>query len=190
MRGELPSFIEFEHKYLIHPDEFAPLRQRLQALPLENTYTVAVTDRYFITQVPKGHVYRLRQDAYLNQLTVKSLAPDSEQRLEVNLNLKDSAADAEAAVRAFLSPLGLDSETVVEKEVEVFYLKDCEVTLYRAKASGLEALHCLELEVREFTDRQKALSVLTHYESLLGKSASQRCQKSLFDLLVLPSTRG
>ena len=185
MNPHQTKFQEFEHKYLLAESEQVPYQKAIENLNPLKSYTVKVTDWYFQTKTQPDHVYRYRRDKDYNQLTVKSLQKDSESRLEVNLDLSGQK-DYLHEVRAFLSPQTPSFEGKIEKEVFVYYFSDCECVCYSAQFEETK-IYCLELEVIEPQKWEDPRKVLSQYENKLGLDLSDRCPKSLFQLLIEPN---
>lgn len=117
----------------------------------------------------------------LSQLSIKSLRPDAEIRLEVNLELKANQTDLET-VEQFLSPFGITWKGLIEKRVWVYYFPECEIVFYEAMHKG-RSLSCIELEVISPEKQDSPRDVLKKYETLLGLDPEQRSKSSLFQLL-------
>ncbi len=180
------EFVEFEHKFLVSVDEKNSIISNLQSMAPSKAYHVDVEDHYFLVAKVPGFIYRFRRDHQYNQLTVKSLVRDSEQRTEVNLDL-DRRLGLSAA-RAFLSVLEIEFEAKIAKSVEVFYFPEVEIVYYEASSEDAK-IACVEFEVRqEFKSTPR--DVLESYQKKLGFNQRTRCQESLFHLLIfskLPS---
>jgi adenylate cyclase class IV len=183
---EAARFLEIEHKFLVpHDFDPEPLFGQLHAWEPERTYTTEVDDTYYLLEGAPGIVYRHRLDAYLQQLTIKSLGGDNQSRTEVNLELSSEQGSQEEAVRAFLAPLGVLWSGTLHKSVQVFYFPDVEIVYYRARYGGAEQA-CIEIEARAPSDIDAGLTVLSNWEKRLGLDSRKRCPSSILELLILP----
>ncbi len=177
------EFQEIEHKFVVGDDFDLPaFRRLLRALGPEGTTALSVRDVYYWSERHPRIVFRHRYDRELQHLSVKSLEPDPEVRLEVNLDLGQHRGDQQAAVEAFLGALEIDWRGEVDKEIEVFYFPDCEVVYYRG-ASRSTSVACVEFEARGQASIDDALRVLARYERLTGFRSRRRTAKTLVDLL-------
>lgn len=178
------DFREIEHKFIVSADfDKASFVKRVRSLSPESETEVDVKDRYFVTKACPKHIFRHRMDKELHQLTVKSLEKNTENRLEVNLNL--ARDDQLKEVEAFLSPLSITWSGTIEKKVTAFYFAQCEVVFYKASFDG-QSVYCVEFEAVDCKDVTEALQVLEHFERNLGFNPSMRANASLFDLLIKP----
>lgn len=181
------AFREVEHKFVVGDDfDRAGFFANIEALSPTARSSVEVQDTYYVLSGRPGFVYRHRLDEEIQQLTVKSLQDDPENRLEVNLDLGLKHGDQSQRVSAFLSSLGISWQGVIHKQVEAFYFDDCEVVFYKASFDG-RSIQCVEFEAVEPHDFERALEVLKTFELRLGFHHTPRCQESLFELLVSPS---
>jgi hypothetical protein len=176
-------FQEIEHKFVVGDDfDLAGLRARLLALEPERTTALVVRDVYYWSARHPKIVFRHRFDRELQHLSVKSLAPDPEVRLEVNLDLGQHRGDQQPAVEAFLGALEVDWRGEIEKEIEVFYFPDCEIVHYRG-ASDAASVACVEFEARRQASIDDARRVLSRYERLAGFEGRRRTARTLVELL-------
>lgn len=181
------AFREIEHKFLVGEDfDSQAFCARVAALQPTDRSSVEVRDTYFVLDGRPGFVYRHRLDAELQQLTVKSLQDDPENRLEVNLDLGLAQGDQSHRVNAFLSSIGVTWKGTIHKQVEAFYFDACEIVFYIASFDG-RTVRCVEFEAVDAPDIASALEVLSYFEQRLGFHAKPRCPDSLFELLVAPS---
>jgi hypothetical protein len=177
------GFREIEHKFLVGEDfHLEAFRKALERLGPESVLTEHVRDRYFVLRSEPGFIYRHRYDGTLQQLTVKSIGGDAEDRLEVNLDLGHQKGDQEAAVRRFLGARGIEWEGTLHKDIEVYYFPDCEIVHYRARTDDRE-VHVVEFEARGITDLQEARAILERYEQHTGFKGTPRESRSLAELL-------
>lgn len=178
------DFREIEHKFIVDADfDKASFVRKIRSLSPDSETEVDVRDRYFVTKACPQHIFRHRIDKELHQLTVKSLEKNTENRLEVNLDLVHG--DQSKKVEAFLSPLAIIWRGTIEKKVTAFYFAQCEVVFYKASFDG-QSVYCVEFEAVDCKDIAEALLVLERYERSLGFDSNTRVNASLFDLLIKP----
>ena len=186
-------FQEIEHKFVVGDDFDLPaFRARMRDLDPEKTTALTVRDVYYWSERHPKVVFRHRFDRELQHLSVKSLAPDPEVRLEVNLDLGQHRGDQQPAVEAFLDALEVDWRGEIEKQIEVFYFPDCEIVYYRG-ASEHASVACVEFEarppqdldppVRDSGSIDDAREVLSRYERLAGFEGRRRTANTLVELL-------
>ena len=185
MSSEGLRFTEIEHKFVVDERFDLPtFREQLASLGPTRTGTVAVRDRYFLTE--GGHARRLlfrhRFDAELHHLTVKRLEPDPEVRLEVNLDLGHHRGSQAAQVDAFLGQLGVIWQGTLHKALEVWYFPDCEVVYYRAFTSA-HTVRCVEFEATRKGSLDEALAIVERFERATGFDRAVRSRVSLPQLL-------
>ncbi|MEY4632211.1 MAG: hypothetical protein RIQ81_2331 [Pseudomonadota bacterium] len=177
------EFVEIEHKFLVDAsfdlDRFA---RCAKALKPDDEGQVDVRDSYYVINAMPGHVVRHRVDREIQQLSVKSVAPDNERRLEVNLELDQSGGDQQRAVEAFLAPMGILWRGTIEKKIHVFYFADCEVVHYEARAGG-KSVACVEFEAKAKSGESAALEAIRRYEVAFGFADATRCRQSLFEIM-------
>ena len=182
------DYTEVEHKFILDETfDVEEWRQKINHLrPLRRT-KLQVEDRYYRLAAFPNLVFRHRLDSELQQLTIKAVGEDTEVRTEINLNLtSDCQTDA---VAAFVSQLGSPNMFRIEKDIEVYDFRDCEVVYYVASASDASAagtkasVACMEFEAKAYKDLAEAKACLSLYESLLGFSHHQRSHKSLLEIL-------
>lgn len=151
--------------------------------PTKSTH-IQVEDTYFVLDALKGHVVRHRCDQEIQQLTIKSQGGnDTENRLEVNLNLGLSFGNQGASVEGFLKPFGIRRQATLHKRVHAFYFPQCEIVWYEAKAKG-KSICCLEIEATKCETVAAAQAVIADYEGRLGLDSKNREHQSLFELLL------
>lgn len=176
-----PCFLEIEHKLVVPEDFDLPaFTSRVRALGPSHEKELDTRDTYFLTGI-HGHIYRHRLDRELQHLTVKSYGGDNRTRLEVNLRLQlDDQLDA---VRAFLQPLGVVRELVIDKRVHVFEFSDCEIVHYVATSSG-RTVCCVEIEALGAADEAQGLAVIERYQRELGMHDMPRSRVNLLDIML------
>lgn len=177
------EFQEIEHKYVVSDDfDLAGFRAALNALNPVRHATLHVRDRYFITEAgrSRGFVLRHRFDQELHELTLKSVAADSEIRDEINLKLRPG--DQQAEVDAFVAAQGLLWQGTLWKDLEVWHFPDCEAVFYVAKAEH-RTVHCVEFEATLKPSTEKALAIVHCYELATGFAGASRTSESLLALL-------
>ena len=178
-------FKEIEHKFVVGDDFDLPkFRDLLSALGPARTSAIRVRDRYYLTEggLAKRFVIRHRFDRELHQLTIKTLAADTEVRGEVNLDLGQHAGDQAEAVDAFLACLGVRWSGTVEKDLDVWYFPDCEVVHYRASTDA-QSIRCVEFEAVRQHSLAEALAVVEKFERATGFDGLARERLSLPQLL-------
>ena len=144
-----------------------------------------VRDRYFLTDGGRARRYILRHrfDAELHQLTIKSLASDTEVRDEVNLDLGHHGGDQAAQVDAFARAHGRGAgRASCRRTLDVWYFADCEVVHYVA-SSGDRSVRCVEFEALRQPSIADALAVIDRYERATGFDSATRSRQSLVELL-------
>jgi hypothetical protein len=185
-------FTEIEHKFIVSDGfDLARFRQTLDALGPTRTNSIRVRDRYYLTEggAARGFVLRHRLDAELQQLTIKSLEPDTEVRSEVNLDLGRHAGDQTAQVESFVERLGLAWSGTIHKDVDVWYYPECEVVHYVATTDSLR-IACVEFEATQKDSMQSALATLDRFERATGFFGQPRSHVSLPQLLFPDFARG
>ncbi len=185
MPAENLRFTEIEHKYLVGDDfDLARFHAALAALGPTGVNTIHVRDRYFLTDGGTAQRYLLRHrfDAELQQLTIKTVETDTEQRDEINLELGLGAGDQAAQVDAFVGRLGVRWSGSIEKDLRVWYFDDCEVVHYVAW-TGSRSVACVEFEATLKPSVSEALDVVTRYEHATGFAGVERSRLSLPQLL-------
>ncbi|MCX6117532.1 MAG: hypothetical protein NT027_08330 [Proteobacteria bacterium] len=145
-----------------------------------------VLDTYYVLKGQSGFVYRHRFDREIDQLTVKSVEKNSTIRQEINLNLIHSAGSQTEGIKAFLSTFGVEWSQCLKKDVLVAYYSDCEIVHYIATCEN-RTVHCVEFEAVGYSDVNAALQILSKYETKLGFDQSNPEEKSLFELLLIPT---
>lgn len=178
-------FVEIEHKFVVDGTaDLTAFRRSLASLRPERTDTLQVRDRYFLTADGRARRYVLRHrfDREIHQLTIKSLAADSEVRDEINLDFGHDRGDQAAEVDAFASRLGVVWRGELQKSLEVWYFADCEVVYYAAMSDG-RTVRCVEFEAKGQASVSDALAVIERYERATGFDAAARSRQSLVDLL-------
>ena len=176
-------FQEIEHKYVVGPDfDLAGFRAALNALNPVRQATLHVRDRYFITEAGRlrGFVLRHRFDRELHELTLKSVAADSEVRDEINLKLR--AGDQQAEVDAFVAAQGLLWQGTLWKDLEVWHFPDCEAVHYVATTDE-RSIRCVEFEATVKPSTEEALAIVQRYEQATGFAGAKRTRESLLALL-------
>ncbi len=182
--NEAMHFREIEHKFVVSADfDKKMFAQKVRALAPASETEVDVSDTYFVTKACPRHIFRHRIDKELHQLTVKSLEKNTENRLEVNLDL--AREEQKDEVEAFLSPLSIVWRGTIEKNVCAFYFERCEVVFYKASFAG-KSVYCVEFEAVACKTVEEAMSVLEQYENKLGFDSLSRTNASLYDLLIKP----
>ena len=178
-------FTEIEHKYVVGADFDLPrFGESLAAIGPSRIKTIRVRDQYYLTEggPAGGYLVRHRFDAELQQLTIKSLAPDTEVRDEINLELGLGAGDQAAQVNAFLTRMGVRWRGSVSKDLRVWYFDDCEVVHYVASTES-QTLCCVEFEATRKASLADALAVLERFERATGFWGLERSRLSLPQLL-------
>ena len=178
-------FTEIEHKFVVGPGfDLVAFRHTLAALGPVRTSALVVRDRYFLTAdgQTRHYILRHRFDHELHQLTIKSLASDSEVRDEINLDLGHHKGDQTAQVHAYAARMGVVWSDELRKAIEVWYFADCEVVYYVA-TSGERTVHCVEFEAIRQTSVPDALAVIARYEQATGFDPVTRSKQPLVDLL-------
>ncbi len=177
------AFKEIEHKFVVGDDfDLTGFRARMRELGPDRTTALAVRDVYYWSEHHPGVIYRHRFDRELQHLSVKSLEPDTEVRVEVNLDLGQHRGDQQPAVEAFLDTLEIAWRGQIDKQIEVYYFPDCEIVHYRGTAAS-RSVACVELEARGHGSIDGALEILKRYEVLTGFDARRRTSKTLVELL-------
>jgi adenylate cyclase class IV len=178
-------FKEIEHKYIVDEQfDVAAFREALAAMNPLRTHSIDVRDRYYLTDGARQRrvVIRHRYDAELHHLTVKTFAPDTEIRLEVNLDLGHHRGDQDAQVDAFVDQLGVQWSGTIHKNVEIWDFPDCEVVCYQA-SNDSSSVRCVEFEATRKLSVDGALAILLKYERATGFDAANRTRLSLLELL-------
>jgi len=179
------QFKEIEHKYIVDEQfDLLRFRQAVEALGPTRTSTIGVEDRYFLTEGGRARRFlmRHRYDAELHHLTIKSLAADTEVRLEVNLDLGHQAGQQTSQVDAFINLLGVVWSGSLRKELEVWYFPDCEVVYYQASTAS-RSVRCVEFEARRKDSLEEALATVERFERATGFSGAARSRLSLPQIL-------
>jgi hypothetical protein len=178
-------FTEIEHKYLVGDDFDLPrFGESLAAIGPNRMKSLRVRDQYYLTEggPAGGYLVRHRFDAELQQLTIKSLALDTEVRDEINLELGLGAGDQAAQVDAFLTRMGVRWRGTVSKDLRVWDFDDCEVVHYVASTDA-QTLRCVEFEATRKASLSDALAVLERFERATGFWGLARSRLSLPQLL-------
>jgi hypothetical protein len=185
MTRETRPFTEIEHKYVVD-DRFdlARFQKALADLRPVRTVAVRVRDRYFLTEAGRARrfVIRHRYDSELHQLTLKNVGVDAEVRTEINLELGSRTGDQAAAVDAFLSHMGIAWQGTIEKDLQAWYLPDCEIVYYEA-FTGTRSVRCIEFESLRNESLEGARALLAKYERATGFDGAVRSRESLLALL-------
>ncbi len=182
--AQADSHLEIEHKFVL-PDDFDRERffsevKRHQPL---RCATAQVVERYFVTKLTPGIIYRHRYDENNQDLTYKSFGHgDIEVRREVRLSLDLQSGNQVDRVQAFLAPLGVRWQGGLTKELHVFNFSDCELVYYTASTDD-KSVTCVEFEALATEDIPAALATLSMYEKRFGFIDNQRSRRSLFELL-------
>ena len=158
------QFREIEHKYIIAGEaEARYLHDRLLHLGAQVGPVIESRDLYYRLKNRDDIVLRHRFDKFINQLTLKEIAKDAEDRLEINLDLvlqsatnnlnesdqeigraaagKDHPVDAgvdrsssqKGSVSAFVSQLGGKLIATIDKKLRVYDLDAFECVIYHAE---------------------------------------------------------
>lgn len=174
---------EIEHKYVVADDfDQDDFFRRARSLTPKRQFSVDVQDVYFKVRHPDDHIYRLRRDRLICELTVKSMAcDDNELRYEVNLPMALGVIGVED-VLSFLKPQQVQWHGFISKNVSVFEYTDCEVVFYQA-ATKTQSINCVEVEATQYPDVSEALAVIRRYEQKLGLDEKHREKRSLLQLL-------
>lgn len=178
-------FMEIEHKYLVGDDfDIHRFRETLATLGPIRVNTIQVRDRYYLTEGGAAQQYLIRHrfDAELQQLTIKTVAPDTETRDEINLDLGSGGGDQSAHVDAFVAKLGVRWSGTVVKDVSVWYFDDCEVVHYVASV-GSRSIRCVEFEATHKRSLPDALAIVERFERATGFYGLERSRLSLPQLL-------
>lgn len=179
------TFTEIEHKYVVDDAfDLSRFRALVAALRPTRTSAVRVRDRYFLTRegCARRFVIRHRYDPEVHQLTLKALEPDSEVRTEINLQLGNHAGDQADAVDAFVGQMEIVWSGTIKKNLEVWYLPDCEIVYYEA-SSGANTVRCVEFEALRKRSVEDARATLARYEQATGFTGAVRTRESLLPLL-------
>lgn len=182
--GDL-RFTEIEHKFIVEASFDLPrFRDQLAALKPTRTGAVTVRDRFFLTAGGRVRrvLFRHRFDAELHHLTVKSVEPDPEVRLEVNLELSHQHGSQDAQVDAFLSQMDVIWRGTLHKTLEVWYFPDCEAVYYEAFTPS-RSVRCVEFEATHKGSLGEALATLERFERATGFAGASRSLLSLPQLL-------
>jgi hypothetical protein len=185
MTAEDLRFKEVEHKYIVGEQfDIQRFRDVVGALGPTRTVSIRVRDRYYLTEAgcARRFVIRHRYDAELHHLTVKTLEPDTEVRVEVNLDLGHHAGDQQAQVDAFLAQLGVTWRGTLHKNLEVWDFPDCEVVYYHA-STDRRSVHCVEFEATRKGSLPAALAIVEKYEHATGFDRALRSRQSLLEIL-------
>jgi len=178
-------FKEIEHKFVVDERfDLSRLGDALAALHPTRTHEIEVRDRYFLTADGRRrrYVIRHRYDTEIHHLTMKTLEPDSEVRVEVNLDLGHHKGDQSAQVDAFVEQLGVEWRGTLHKHLRVWDFSDCEVVYYEASTES-RVVRCVEFEATEKQSVDAALAILEKYESTTGFSDRTRSRVSLLQLV-------
>ena len=178
-------FTEIEHKFVVGDDFDLPrFRTAVERLHPTRANALRVRDRYFLTEAGRRgrFILRHRYDPELHQLTLKSLARDTEVRSEVNLDLGHHAGDQASAVDAFVERLGVAWTGVLDKDLTVWYFPDMEVAHYRAWTRA-RAVECVEFEATRKRSLAAALRTVERYERATGFGDVPRSHRSLPQIL-------
>ena len=187
MTTEALRFKEIEHKFLVDDGfDLDAFGRTLDAMGPGYTSHVQVEDRYFVTDsgVERGFIVRHRFDHELHHLTVKTLDPDAEVRVEVNLDLGHHAGDQRAQVDAFVRQFGVRWEGGIHKDIRVWHFADVEVVYYAA-TNGPRSVRCVEFEATEKPSLAHALEAL----SQLFTDQGHRVKPLLVALVTSPAFR-
>lgn len=177
--GSDKAFLEFEHKFVVDPEQKKQFIAAIAGLNPEKSYQVIVDDHYFYKRSHPEYIFRYRRDDQLNQLTVKDLRQDAESRREVNIDLAREVLIE--PVEAFLASLGEGVSLRITKDVFVAYFSDVEIVYYEARSKE-KLIACVEIETRKsFEDPRQ---VIATYERRLGLNPTHRCKESLFQMMV------
>jgi hypothetical protein len=176
------EFKEFEVKYLLDDTFdaeafFADLRSQHGVVEKH----VDVTDTYYRFETMPDLICRHRHDVEIQQLTVKSYGGDTRDRMEVNLQL-DNSASQKRTVEAFLGSFGQPVAFEIRKKVDIFDFPDCEIVHYIAQAND-KRVRCVEFEAVGAADWSSAWEIIKRYAGASGFLNKTRCEISLFDLL-------
>ena len=185
MSTDALQFKEIEHKYIVDEQfDLLRFRQTVKALGPIRTSTMAVEDRYFLTESGRARRFlmRHRYDAELHHLTIKSIESDTEVRVEVNLDLGHQAGQQAAQVDAFMNLLGVAWSGSLHKALEVWYFADCEVVYYQASTSS-RSVRCVEFEARRKDSLEAALATVERFERATDFSGAARSRLSLPQIL-------
>jgi len=185
MTAEDLRFKEIEHKYLVDERfDIQRFRDIVAALRPARTFSIRVRDRYFLTSGGRARRFliRHRYDTELQQLTVKTIQPDTEARVEVNLDLGHQAGDQQAQVDAFLDQLGVEWHGTLHKDLEVWDFPDCEVVYYQASTDRRSA-RCVEFEATRKDSLEAALAVVEKYERATGFDSADRTLRPLIEIM-------
>ena len=185
MSTDALQFTEIEHKYIVDEQfDLLRFRQAVEAVGPIRTSTMAVEDRYFLTESGRARRFlmRHRYDAELHHLTIKSLESDTEVRVEVNLDLGHQAGQQASQVDAFMNLLGVAWSGSLRKELEVWYFPDCEVVYYQASTPS-RTVRCVEFEARRKNTLEEALATVERFERATGFLGAARSRLSLPQIL-------
>ena len=185
MSTDALQFKEIEHKFIVDEQfDLLRFRQAVEALGPIRTSTMAVEDRYFLTESGRARRFlmRHRYDAELHHLTIKSLESDTEVRVEVNLDLGHQAGQQASQVDAFMNLLGVAWSGSLRKELEVWYFADCEVVYYQASTPS-RSVRCVEFEARRKNTLEEALATVERFERATGFLGAARSRLSLPQIL-------
>ena len=185
MPAEDLRFKEIEHKHVVEEGFDLPrFRAAVAALGPSSTNTIRVQDRYYLTEGgdARRFLVRHRYDQELHHLTLKTLEPDTEVRVEVNLDLGHHAGSQEAQVEAFMNRLGVTWSGTLRKELEVWHFPDCEVVYYQASTAS-RSVRCVEFEATRKDSLADALATLERYERATGFEGASRSRLSLPQML-------
>ena len=185
MSTDALQFKEIEHKFIVDEHFDLPrFRQTVEALGPTRTSTIAVEDRYFLTEggLAWRFLMRHRYDAELHHLTIKSLESDTEVRVEVNLDLGHQAGQQASQVDAFMNLLGVVWSGTLHKDLEVWYFPDCEIVYYQASTPS-RSVRCVEFEARRQNSLAEALATVERFERATGFSSASRSRLSLPQIL-------
>ena len=178
-------FKEIEHKYVVDErfDE-QRFRDAVAALGPSRRLTIRVRDRYFLTEPGRRRHFliRHRYDEQLHHLTVKTLDPDTEVRVEVNLDLGHHAGDQQAQVDAFVGQLGIAWAGTIHKDLEVWDFPDCEVVYYQA-STDKRSVRCVEFEATRKESLAGALAIVERYERATGFDRADRTRRPLVEIM-------
>lgn len=176
------KFKEFEHKYLLTGTESVEsIFEALRSVTGGKEKALEVTDTYFYEGASPKFVYRHRRDREIQQLSVKSLGKDARDRTEINLNFLNNVNQFEAVDR-FMATLGAFRKLSIRKSIQVIDFPDCECVYYEA-TNGTKTVRCFEFEALGAENLDKALTIISKYETVAGFTPDLRCHQSLFELL-------
>jgi adenylate cyclase class IV len=143
----------------------------------EPIYVVSCDDYYLRDCDSEQSFVRFRKGGGIYELTLKRKEQENVVRNEINLNV---TANDDSAIVEFLSLSGYRKEFQVYKEAWIWNVENCVLSYYTLS----DGRSVIELESENYKTVDEGISIINHWEELLGLKSLKKESRSLYEIFT------